>query len=546
MATPPQQAAPVKKVLLVVDWTSVTQKELEQLQELRSKFTHLLSDRSSGVSLPYPVFVEEVRLSLANSYARLLYQLAGVSFPQVIINGRQIGSTSEVLKKLEKGELIGFLQAEPANEPLSFLASISQASGINPPLDEWLPITTQPGPAKDHQLYGRFFLDDRPAHLAKPTEGKQLGWLSRAVENTNWFMNAVVSNVGGDTMDDPKVAQSAPANLASLQMDKEVVDYKGYRKNWLHLEENVVFTLTEDSIGIKDPFFEAQKAAITYSQIENIFLLPEHWLLFYVGGPQGVQKHYIQCEEESLDRFLTTLAFKAKRPLLFWVQLSRAPSTTPNKRVFKVPIDILASPPHVSVGGVPKVVEDLISHLERNGLQSEGIFRLAGVRTACQNLENAYDLGETVDLAGYGIHEMASVLKTWLRSLPNPIVPEAIVKDIIEVKETLDEEGTVRRLRELLAAKLPIWNVPVLRRLMSFLKKVAEHSDVNKMTSNNLARVFAPNVLPATNYVTLKHGEQMNQSLELMINHWDTLFPSPAPEEEDDQDDQDQEVEKTE
>jgi hypothetical protein len=42
---------------------------------------------------------------------------------------------------------------------------------------------------------------------------------------------------------------------------------------------------------------------------------------------------------------------------------------------------------------------------------------------------------------------------------------------------------------------LPAQNINLLSFLIIFLKLVAQNSDINKMTSSNLAMVFAPNLL---------------------------------------------------
>ena len=58
----------------------------------------------------------------------------------------------------------------------------------------------------------------------------------------------------------------------------------------------------------------------------------------------------------------------------------------------------------------------------------------------------------------------------------------------------IEKDTRVRVIASLLQ-KLPRENFVVLQFLMEFLTRVAEHSEINKMTISNLAVVFGPNLV---------------------------------------------------
>ena len=69
--------------------------------------------------------------------------------------------------------------------------------------------------------------------------------------------------------------------------------------------------------------------------------------------------------------------------------------------------------------------------------------------------------------------------------------------------------------------KLPPLSRAILRHLVSFLRKVNEHSAVNKMPIHNIATVFGPNLLRQKDANMLQMVEdtaQINNIVNLLIN----------------------------
>jgi len=75
--------------------------------------------------------------------------------------------------------------------------------------------------------------------------------------------------------------------------------------------------------------------------------------------------------------------------------------------------------------GIPLVLEKIINFLSQKGLKVEGIFRLSGsverVEEICQSLDKAQETFNFREESELEIHAVASVLKAFLRELPEPL-----------------------------------------------------------------------------------------------------------------------------
>lgn len=70
----------------------------------------------------------------------------------------------------------------------------------------------------------------------------------------------------------------------------------------------------------------------------------------------------------------------------------------------------------------PKMWQDCCEFLKVNGVNTRNIFQQEddGITNI---LKDAYDRGQVIDLANYGPHQTASLMKLYLEELPNPILP---------------------------------------------------------------------------------------------------------------------------
>ncbi|KAM6156667.1 rho GTPase-activating protein 22 [Erethizon dorsatum] len=183
----------------------------------------------------------------------------------------------------------------------------------------------------------------------------------------------------------------------------------------------------------------------------------------------------------------------------------------------------------------PMLVEQCVDFIRERGLAEEGLFRLPGQADLVRGLQDSFDCGEkplfdsTTD-----VHTVASLLKLYLRELPEPVIPFARYEDFLSCAQLLtkdEAEGTLELAKQV--RNLPQANYNLLKYICKFLDEVQSHSAVNKMSVQNLATVFGPNILrpQMEDPVTIMEGTSLVQHLmTVLIRKHGQLFTVPTPE----------------
>ena len=147
------------------------------------------------------------------------------------------------------------------------------------------------------------------------------------------------------------------------------------------------------------------------------------------------------------------------------------------------------------VGSLYQVIEFLGLGVN---VTEEGIFRKAGRIVRQQELLEKVERGEDLLLeeGQYSVHECASVLKTFLASLSEPLVTNACYQAHLHLT-TLKEEDVNKRLlcTQLLLELIPDQYYRLLKDLLFLLNGVAQREAENKMSSSNLGMMFCGHVL---------------------------------------------------
>ncbi|KAL0897509.1 hypothetical protein Bca101_081470 [Brassica carinata] len=134
---------------------------------------------------------------------------------------------------------------------------------------------------------------------------------------------------------------------------------------------------------------------------------------------------------------------------------------------------------------VPIILSLLQSRLyDQGGLKVEGIFRITG-----DNSEEEFVRGELnkgVVPEGIDVHCLSGLIKAWFRELPRGILDSLPSEQVMQCES---EEDFVKVVRLLPQAEASLLNWAV-----NLMADIVEYEDVNKMTTRNLALVFAPNM----------------------------------------------------
>ncbi|XP_048050823.1 rho GTPase-activating protein 6 isoform X1 [Megalobrama amblycephala] len=154
---------------------------------------------------------------------------------------------------------------------------------------------------------------------------------------------------------------------------------------------------------------------------------------------------------------------------------------------------------------VPRVLDSCCQHLQKYGLQTVGIFRVGSSKKRVRQLREAFDQGAEVVLdQRHSVHDVAALLKEFLRDMPDPLLTRELYSAFISCA-SLDKSDQHTAI-QLLICLLPACNSDTLQCLLHFLSNVANHAEDsrdadgkevigNKMTSLNLATIFGPNLL---------------------------------------------------
>ncbi|KAM8760159.1 rho GTPase-activating protein 25 isoform 2-T2 [Acanthopagrus schlegelii] len=214
-----------------------------------------------------------------------------------------------------------------------------------------------------------------------------------------------------------------------------------------------------------------------------------------------------------------------------WVRTLRRVIGVPTSGVFgKGLMDTVTYEQRFGPHTVPILVQKCVEFIKEHGLDEEGIFRLPGQDNAVKQFRDAFDAGERPSFpSDTDVHTVASLLKLYLRELPEPVVPWTQYQDFLDCTNMLDtssSEGWDKLDKQI--ALLPRANYNLLSYVCRFLFEVQLHSKVNKMNVENLATVMGINLLkpqiedPIT---VMKATPQIQKLMTVMIRQHETLFP---------------------
>lgn len=206
---------------------------------------------------------------------------------------------------------------------------------------------------------------------------------------------------------------------------------------------------------------------------------------------------------------------EARKAPTFWNKFGKAFGNKDNRKnikkkgVFGVPLDVIIerdgadSTDGVGPGAlrIPAIVEDTITALKNKDLSVEGVFRKNG------NIKKLTEQVAAVDRDGCDAirwndetpHQLAALLKRYLRELPDPLMTQKLYGVWIAATKIKDAEKRKHCLH-LCCCLLPQIHRDTLEVLFNFLKWTATFHQVDeesgsRMDVHNLARVMAPNIL---------------------------------------------------
>ncbi|KAI8879607.1 RhoGAP-domain-containing protein [Backusella circina FSU 941] len=192
--------------------------------------------------------------------------------------------------------------------------------------------------------------------------------------------------------------------------------------------------------------------------------------------------------------------------------------------VFGMPLEVAVALTRIDQDDLtPAVFRRCIEYLDEYGIQEVGIYRIPGSTITVNKLRAVFNEGCDIDfnITKPDPHAVGTLLKMYLRELPEPIVPfelaneytEQFINSIQSCSDTTKREAmrdtitsstsnstvqlpptppsllkTVRSI----TARLPVYNLCLLQSLCRHLQRVANAEQQNRMSISNLAVIFIP------------------------------------------------------
>ncbi|XP_034037885.1 protein FAM13B isoform X2 [Thalassophryne amazonica] len=203
-------------------------------------------------------------------------------------------------------------------------------------------------------------------------------------------------------------------------------------------------------------------------------------------------------------------------------------SSASTTRVFGVPLEEVTRTHTISGHEVPALVKHIVDYIEEHGcLDLEGLFLVNGNAERVDWLRQRYDSGEEVELEKEAdLASAVSLLRLFLQELPEPVIPTAIQRHILQLHQDYSTEEELCRNLKYLLQQLPQLNYGLLRFLCRFLSSVASLQQEN-WNIGALAAVFGPDIFHlSTEAEDLRDQESVSRILAELLDNQEGLFDS--------------------
>ncbi|CAK7897493.1 hypothetical protein CAAN1_04S00232 [[Candida] anglica] len=291
-------------------------------------------------------------------------------------------------------------------------------------------------------------------------------------------------------------------------------------------------------------------------KIFPVYLLP---LCFKIDSENSNEDYFFQsCNEYDLNDWLMKLGFANRH--WFYSKNLNLKVNNPNI-TFGVPISLICNR---EKSFSPSVLSVLFHEIETEGLKDVGIYRISSSVSDLNQVKSIIDKTGTINFhdRSWDVHTLTSVVKTYLRELPDALLTDKVIEKFFETKQAIEEAlevpvgsssaldvghshettpfiSEIESYKDILQS-LPTVNYYTLKLLLRHLQKISHFSDSNRMTPSNLATVIGPALTEASSLEQLVNNFGfMNSILEKLIVHFNYVFDEDAEEDEEEEEEED-------
>ncbi|GAB1287383.1 Predicted gene 1527 [Apodemus speciosus] len=177
-------------------------------------------------------------------------------------------------------------------------------------------------------------------------------------------------------------------------------------------------------------------------------------------------------------------------------------------------------------GKWPKAILDILYRLREKGPTTEGIFVTSPNETSCKTLKEKLDSGEVVDIENYSMHDVAWILKEFLRNIKGSLMTSQLYDEWLAVPQKINHKEKLKAVQSLID-KLPEPNAALLAQLIRILHEISRNASFNLMSSKNLAAEIAQYILWIPSYQKNVLANYITEKISLvtfLISNSPTIF----------------------
>ncbi|TSK14659.1 Rho GTPase-activating protein 17 [Bagarius yarrelli] len=306
------------------------------------------------------------------------------------------------------------------------------------------------------------------------------------------------------------------------QLAKLVLDYDSARTRWLQATKSIISGTNTQALTAKaDSLKEEMDEAMNKMELCKDQLSADLYNFFSKEGDYA--RYYVTLLEAQADYHRKSLSVLEN--VLPTIQAQQDSWT--EKPAFGTGLD-----EHLKRSNreIALPIEACVMMLLETGMKEEGLFRITAGASKLKKLKAALDCSTSQLEEFYSDpHAVAGALKSYLRELPEPLMTYELYDEWIQASNVSDPD---KRLQALWVTcdQLPKNNKANFRYLVKFLAKLAQESEVNKMTPSNIAIVLGPNLLWQKTEGSLAEmaaatSVHVVTIIEPIIQHADWFFP---------------------
>lgn len=182
--------------------------------------------------------------------------------------------------------------------------------------------------------------------------------------------------------------------------------------------------------------------------------------------------------------------------------------------IFGVPLSVAVERSKCHDGvDIPLIIRNCIDHIQETGLTAENVYKISGIKSRVQQVRKMYNNHEPVSLHDYDLPVSTSLLKQFLRELPEPILTTELLSKFEEAGAIKEVSLCGAKLRELID-QLPSCNRALLGWLLKHFDDVAANEKYNKMNAQSISMTISP---------LLQTSQRL---LTALLCHVSELFPN--------------------